>query len=61
MVEYVMNNDELIDKVAKLTLIIHGIAEIVTLPGEEYSDGECLDLIWHLLERNGYELTRERV
>lgn len=56
-----MNDDELIDKIARLTLIIHGIAEIITLPGEEYSDGECLDLIWHLLERNGYELAKERV
>jgi hypothetical protein len=34
--------------------LIHEILRIITLDGEDYSDGECLDEVWVLLTENGY-------
>lgn len=34
--------------------IIHEILRIITLDGEDYTDGECLDEVWGLLTENGY-------
>lgn len=56
-----MDNEQLIEKLAKTTLLINGIIEIINLPGVEYTDGDCLDMIWHLLEKNGYTVRKEKV
>jgi hypothetical protein len=36
--------------------LIEQIIKIMNLPGEEYTDGECLEKIKELLEANGYNL-----
>lgn len=41
-----MTSDELIEQIIK----------IMNLPGEEYTDGECLEEIAELLEDNGYKV-----
>lgn len=50
-----MSNDIPNDPVVKAGFIINEIVRIIELPGEDYSDGECLDLMINLLENNGYE------
>lgn len=50
-----MNNNIPTDPVVKAGFIINEIVRIIELPGEDYSDGECLDLMIELLENNGYE------
>ena len=50
-----MNNNIPTDPVVKAGFIINEIVRIIELPGEEYTDGECLDLMIQLLEKNGYE------
>lgn len=35
------------------------IMEIVSLPGELYSDGDCLDMIIHVLEEIGLPVNEE--
>lgn len=40
--------------------LIQEIIEALTLPGEEFSDGECLDQIWQTLERYGYNINGEK-
>ena len=50
-----MTNNIPTDPLVKAGYIINEIVRIIELPGEDYSDGECLDLMIQLLERCGYE------
>ena len=34
--------------------LINNMIELLRLPGEDYSDGECLDLVAELLTANGF-------
>jgi hypothetical protein len=36
--------------------LIEEIIKIMNLPGEEYTDGECLEEIAELLEANGHKV-----
>jgi hypothetical protein len=40
--------------------LIEEIINILNLPGEQYTDGECLDLIAELLTENGFEVFEEQ-
>ena len=37
-------------------ILIHEIIRILNLPGEENTDGECLDQVAELLESRGYKV-----
>ena len=50
-----MDNQIPNDPQVKAGFIINEIVRIIELPGEDYSDGECLDLMIQLLEKCGYE------
>ena len=50
-----MTNNIPTDPIVKAGFIINEIVRIIELPGEDYSDGECLDLMIELLQKNGYE------
>ena len=50
-----MSNNIPTDPVVKAGFIINEIVRIIELPGEDYSDGECLDLMIELLEKNDYK------
>ena len=50
-----MDNQIPNDPQVKAGFIINEIVRIIELPGEDYSDGECLDLMIQLLEKHGYE------
>jgi hypothetical protein len=52
-----MNSNIPTDSVVKAGFIINEIIRIIELPGEDYTDGECLDLMIQLLEKNGYEFS----
>jgi hypothetical protein len=32
------------------------IAEAITTPGEELTDGECIDIVWGVIEKLGWDL-----
>jgi hypothetical protein len=36
---------------------IEQIVDIITIPGEHITDGECIDAIWPILETLGYDLS----
>jgi hypothetical protein len=37
---------------------IEQIVEILTIPGEEATDGECIDMIWNVIVKDlGFNLT----
>ena len=42
------------------TRLLLDIIEALTRRGEDYTDGECLDEVWALLERGGYGPELER-
>lgn len=50
-----MDNQIPSDPQVKAGFIMNEIVKIIELPGEHYTDGECLDLIIELLEKNGFE------
>jgi len=37
-------------------ILIHEIIRILNLPGEDYTDGECLGQVADLLEERGYKV-----
>lgn len=39
--------------------LIEKMIELLRLPGEDYSDGECLDLVAELLAANGFDVFPE--
>jgi|688.fasta_scaffold497386_1 hypothetical protein len=36
---------------------IEKIVDTITIPGEQITDGECIDAIWFVLETLGYDLS----
>lgn len=44
-----MTNEQVLEE------MIDKILQIIAYPGEDYTDGECLDEIWVLLKSNGYD------
>lgn len=41
------------------SMALQEIMKIIALPGEEYSDGDCLDLIINVLEELGMPIHEE--
>lgn len=41
------------------SMALQEIMKIIALPGEEYNDGECLDLIINVLEELGMPIHEE--
>lgn len=37
------------------------VVRIIAQPGEEKTDGECLDEVWALLKSNGYDANNLRI
>ena len=37
------------------------VVRIISQPGEEITDGECLDEVWALLKSNGYDANNLRI
>lgn len=52
--------NDLINDMRRTTCTLEYIVEqtinALTHPGELFTDGECMDLIWELLEGKGYDL-----
>lgn len=40
----------------KLEYIIEKIINAITHPGELFTDGECMDMVWEILEDKDYDL-----
>ena len=40
----------------KLEYIIEKVINAITHPGELFTDGESIDIVWELLEEKGYDL-----
>lgn len=40
----------------KLEYIIEKVINAITHPGELFTDGQCMDIVWELLEDKGYDL-----
>jgi hypothetical protein len=36
---------------------IEEIVDVITIPGEDITDGECIDAIWSVLKTLGYDLS----
>ena len=52
----VNNISDRLMKMIDYEYIIEKTINALTHPGELFTDGECMDLIWELLEEKGYDL-----
>jgi len=51
-----MRNKDDVKKLVRYEYIIERIINALTHPGELYTDGECNEEIWCLLESKGYDI-----